>query len=377
LDRTALEGLRVSSVTLAWFRNHEQWSSELDPGLTVLVGRNAAGKTNILEAVMVAATGTSFRSFTWEDLVLRGSGEARVSLRATKGETPTEIDLRITPEGAREFSVNGRRRRRISDVVGRIPLVSFTPEDLSMSKGSSEMRRAPLDALGDRLSPAYSALRTEYARLVKQRNALLKQGAPDTDLGPWDEMLAGVGSSLTMHRLRLLARMREPAVTAYARVSGEEQLGIGYRASWDTGEARDLDEMALMEKEHVAASILATLRDGRGRERDRGVTLAGPHRDDIVLSIDGNPARAYASQGQHRTISLAWKMAEADVVHAVSGMRPLLLLDDVMSELDSRRRTELSAYVLEGSQSILTTTNLSYFTEEMLEAAHVVEVGHG
>jgi DNA replication and repair protein RecF len=372
-----LEGLRVSSVSLSRYRNHEQWFTELDPRLTVLVGQNAAGKTNILEAVMVAATGTSFRSFVWEDLVMRGSEAARVSLLSTRGETPTEIDLRITREGAREFSVNGRRRRRMDEVVGRIPLVSFVPEDLSMSKGPSDTRRTQLDSLGDRLSPAYSALRTEYARLVKQRNALLKQAAGDGDLDPWDEMLAGVGASLTMHRVRLLARMTGPAVTAYTRVSGEENLGVHYLASWGEGVADEVDEMAAMGKDDVAAAIRNALREGRGRERDRGMTLAGPHRDDIVLSIDGHPARAFASQGQHRTVALAWKMAEADVVHEVSGVRPLLLLDDVMSELDSRRRAELSSYVLEGSQSILTTTNLSYFTDEMLDAASVLEVGHG
>lgn len=326
---------------------------------------------------MVAATGTSFRSFVWEDLVKKGSEEARVSLLSARGETPTEIDLHITRGGSREFSVNGKKRRRISEVAGRIPLVSFVPEDLSMSKGPAETRRIPLDALGDRLSPAYSALRTEYARLVKQRNVLLRQRAADSDLGPWDEMLAEAGASLTIHRVRLLARLSGPAATAYERVSGGESLGVKYLASWRHGIPGNIDEMAGMEKGNIVSAIEMTLREGRAKERDRGMTLAGPHRDDIVLSIEGRPTRVYASQGQHRTVALAWKMAEVDVVHEVSGVRPLLLLDDVMSELDSGRRAELSTYVLEGSQSILTTTNLNYFTEEMLDAASVVEICHG
>lgn len=372
-----MEGLRVSSASLSQFRNHAAWASELDPGLTVLVGRNATGKTNILEAVMVAATGTSFRSFVWEDLVMRGTQEARVSITSSRSRVPTEIDLSITNQGAREYSVNGNRKRKMSEIVGRIPLVSFVPEDLSMSKGSSEKRRVPLDALGDRLSSAYSALRVEYARLVRQRNTLLRQGAADRDLEPWDEMLASVGGSLTMHRIRLLVRMKDPAITAYGRVSGGETLGIEYFASWSDGPASAVEEIAGMGKDEIEQAIGQALHRGRDRDRERGMTLSGPHRDDVVLSIEGHPVRAYASQGQHRTVALAWKMAEVDVVHEVSGVRPLLLLDDVMSELDSRRRAELSSYVLEGSQSILTTTNLSYFTDEMLDAATVVELGRG
>ncbi|MBE0416331.1 MAG: DNA replication and repair protein RecF [Coriobacteriia bacterium] len=369
--------LRVSSVSLTRFRNHEEWSSGLDPRLTVLVGQNAAGKTNILEAVMVMATGTSFRSFAWEDLVERGWDEARASMHAIRDGAPVDVSVRIERAGNREFSVNGRRRRKMSEVVGRVPLVSFVPEDLSMSKGPSETRRVPLDALGDRLSPAYSALRVEYARLVKQRNALLRQGAADSDLEPWDEMVAGAGASLTMHRTRLLSRMKKPAVMAHERVSGGEQLGLAYRASWESGHPFDIDEIARREKDEIMGAIAAALHEGRTKERERGSTLAGPHRDDVAISIDGHPARAYASQGQHRTVALAWKMAEVAVVHEVAGVRPLLLLDDVMSELDSVRRAELSAYILEGPQSILTATNLNYFSEEMLATASVVEVGDG
>ncbi|MFU8890609.1 MAG: DNA replication/repair protein RecF [Anaerosomatales bacterium] len=372
-----MEGLRVVSVSLSRFRNHNEWSSELDPGLTVLVGKNAAGKTNILEAVMVASTGTSFRSFVWEDLVMREEQEARVSIVSSRSGAPSEIDLRITDQGYREYSVNGRKKRTMAEIVGRIPLVSFVPEDLSMSKGASEKRRTPLDALGDRLSSAYSALRVEYARLVRQRNTLLRQGAADRDLEPWDDMLASVGASLTMHRIRLLVRMKPPAVIAYERVSGGEALGVEYLASWADGSALGVEEIAAMSRDEIEKGIGRSLKGARERERDRGMTLSGPHRDDVVLSIQGHPARAYASQGQHRTVALAWKMAEVDVVQEVTGVRPLLLLDDVMSELDSRRRAELSSYVLEGSQSILTTTNLSYFTGEMLDVATVVELGHG
>ncbi len=342
----------------------------------MLVGPNAAGKTNVLEAVMIAVTGGSFRSFVWEDLVQTGQDEALVVVGALRDETPVEIALRVERTGSREYSVNGRRRRRLSDVTGRIPVVSFVPEDLGMSKGPAEARRAQIDALGDRLSAAYSAIRLEYGRLVRQRNALLRQGAADTQLDPWDEMVAQVGAALTVHRARLLARVEGPMRTAYWRVSGGEELAVGYKASW-AGETLQPDEMAALDKQEIAGATERSLHERRARERERGITLAGPHRDDISLTIGDAAARPFASQGQHRTVALAWKMAEVAVVGEVSRVQPLLLLDDVMSELDEGRREALATSVLAASQAIVTTTNLTYFTGEMLEAARVVRIGDG
>jgi len=339
--------------------------------LTVLVGRNAAGKTNVLEAIMVTTTGGSFRTFAWGDLVQRGQEDALVSVSAERSGVPVELTLRVERSGSRDFSVNGRRRRRMSDVTDKIPVVSFVPEDLGMSKGPAEARRAQIDALGDRLSPAYSAIRIEYGRLVRQRNALLRQSAADSQLEPWDEMVAQVGAALTTHRARLLSRIEVPTREAYERVSRGEELGMRYKASW-ADEVLGAAEVAALSKEEIAEATRRALRERRTHERDRGTTLAGPHRDDIALAIDGAAVRAFASQGQHRTVALAWKMAEVAVVGEVSGVQPLLLLDDVMSELDEERREALAASVLSASQAVVTTTNLAYFTEEMLEAARVM-----
>ncbi len=366
--------LRVETVSLAGFRNHEMWTSDLSPRLTVLVGANAAGKTNILEALMVAVTGTSFRSFSWDDLIKRGADRADVSIKAVRDGVPLDLKMSIEKTGTREFLLNGRRRKSAAEVTDRVPVVAFVPEDLSLSKGASEIRRASLDALGDRLSRAYAALRLEYSRLVKQRNALLKSGAPESQLSPWDEMVATVGAALTLHRVRLLMRMEQPAREAYRRVGHGEELSVAYQASWKRAEA-GAEDIAGMKREHIADTIMAELREGREKERERGITRVGPHRDDVVFSIAGYPARGSASQGQHRTVALAWKMAEVAVVHEVAGVRPLLLLDDVMSELDSTRRTELSAFILEGSQAIITTTNPAYFGDNLLEESLVVRIG--
>ncbi|MDY0087744.1 MAG: DNA replication and repair protein RecF [Coriobacteriia bacterium] len=375
-DEEEVSGLRVLSIQLARFRNHIEWSSELSDGLTVLVGRNAAGKTNVLEGIIVSATGTSFRSFSWEDLVLQGEEGARVCLSAERDAAPLEITLDVDSGGTRRFSVNGRVRKKLSDVAGRVPVVAFVPEDLLMSKGPAESRRIPLDALGDRLSRAYSAIRMEYARLVKQRNVLLRQGAADNHLDPWDEMVASVGASLAWHRTHLLARLEPTALEAYGLVSDGERLEMVYAASW-APEPMGISEAASLDKDAIREAVAEGLERERQKERDRGATLMGPHRDDISFLIDGRSSRAFASQGQHRTIALAWKMAEVAVVEQVSGVRPLLLLDDVMSEFDEVRRDALSRYVMGGPQTVLTTTNLTYFSEELLGDALVVRLGNG
>lgn len=369
-----MAGLRVHSAHVEGYRNHKELVTEFNPDLTVLVGKNAAGKTNVLEAIMVTATGSSFRSFLWEDLVKEGAKRARVRLQAQRDDSPVEVSLLVEKGGKRSFSVNGRTRKLLADVVGRVPVVAFVPEDLLMSKGPSEARRGPIDALGDRLSPAYSAIRTEYARLVRQRNSLLKQGATGDHLEAWNEMVAEVGASLALYRARLLSRMDEPAIEAYKEVSGGERLRIAYKASWQT-EKRDSKEVASLGKQAVKEAILGGFREQAEREKDRGMTLVGPHRDDIALMVEERPVRAFASQGQHRTVALAWKMAEVAAVEQVTGVRPLLLLDDVMSEFDEDRREALSSYVMQGPQTIVTTTNLSYFSPHLLQGASVVRIG--
>lgn len=365
------------SVELTRFRNHTSWSSEIDPSLTVLVGPNAAGKTNILEAIMVTTSGASFRSFSWEDLVLRGEGSGRVSIEALKEDTPVTVSLTIDAgAGGRAYEVNGRKARRVSEISYRIPVVAFVPEDLSLSKGPPDVRRTAIDVLGDRLSPAYSALRIEYSRLVRQRNALLRQRTTDEQMEPWDEMIASVGASLTAHRTRLLGRLAPGVLAAYREFGAGERLEVGYVSSWSE-KTLSAEQAATEEKPAIADAIRAGLKRRRQEERDRGSTLVGPHRDDIVFAIEGRLARTHASQGQHRTVALAWKMAEISAVEDISGTRPLLLLDDVMSELDETRRQALASHILSGPQAIVTTTNLAYFSDEMLEAATVVKLGDG
>lgn len=359
--------LAVTSVSLADFRSFEKFELETSPSLTLLVGPNAVGKTNLVEAVQILTTGESFRRPQWADVVRWGADRAILSVVAEGPNRAVDARMEITAAGRRTYSVNGKNKRRVAG-NGAIPCVIFTPEDLRLVKDSAERRRSGLDALGCQLSPAYSSLKSEYERIVRQRNALLKDdGADLNQLEVWTERLVAKGAALYGHRQRLSERVFAAMTEAYAGLADDGRLEATYIPSWE----RD----GIHEEGHAEASLRRHLLLKSREEAARGVTLSGPHRDEIVFTIDGRDARSFASQGQQRTVALSWKLAEVAVVTEIAGQRPLLLLDDVMSELDERRRHALAGMAGESAQTIVTTTNLSYFDRSLLDRARVVNIG--
>lgn len=361
--------MHITRIELIDFRNYERFTLEPSPRLTVLVGPNAAGKTNVIEAIQLVTSARSFRRPDLADTVRWGAEQAAVRLRAEEGARLLEIEMRVDDEGRRTYEVNGQMRRRHSDVAGLLPSVVFTPDDLGMVKGQAEKRRSAIDDLGEQLSPTYGALRRDYGRAVRQRNTLLKDGATGHELEVWEEQVVSLGALLVTHRLRLLDRLMEHASRRYAEMAAGEELGYTY------ADRCGLGTCASLAPDDVADGMREEFRRRHPEERRRGVTLVGPHRDDIVLTIGGKDARSFASQGQQRTIALAWKLAEVSVVEDVLRRRPVLLLDDVMSELDAERRRALSEVVSGEIQTVVTTTNTGYFTTEMLERAVVIPIG--
>lgn len=361
--------MRITRIELRDFRNYEHFVLEPSGAMTVLVGPNAAGKTNVVEAIQLVTATRSFRRPELSDVVRWGSNGAKVSLRAEAGVRLLEIDLEIDTEGRRTYTVNGQVKRKHSDVAGLLPSVVFTPDDLGMVKGPAERRRTAIDDLGEQLSPTYGALRRDYGRAVRQRNTVLKDGGSPHELDAWTEQVITLGSQLVVHRMRLLDRLLERAAERYREMAAGEELGYSY------ADRCGLHTCPPMEPQAVAGAIREELQRRRAEEHRRHVTLVGPHRDDIVLTIRGKDARAFASQGQQRTIALAWKLAEVAVVEDVLRREPVLLLDDVMSELDAERRSALSEVVTSRIQTVVTTTNTGYFTTEMLERALVVPIG--
>jgi DNA replication and repair protein RecF len=361
--------VRITRLELRDFRNYERYTLEPSTGLTVLVGPNAAGKTNIIEAVQMVTSARSFRRPRFDDLVRWGAAGARVTLKAEEGARSLEMALDIDAEGRRTYRVNGQTKRRLSEIPGILPSVVFTPEDLDMVKGPAERRRSAVDDLGEQLSPAYGSLRRDYGRIVRQRNALLREGSGREALSVWDDQLASVGARLVVHRLRLLERVMRRASVRYAAMADGEELAYSYSDRCGLGSCDAEDTPGVEE------GLRSEIARRSGEERVRATTLAGPHRDDIVFSVAGRDARSFASQGQQRTVALAWKLAEVEVVEEVLRRPPVLLLDDVMSELDAARRAALSEIVASEIQTIVTTTNTGYFSPEILERATVASIG--
>lgn len=354
------------------FRNYNRWETEPDTTLTVLVGPNAIGKTNVIEAIQLVATGASFRNPKWDELVRWGADGAGVSLRAEGDGSKADVDLTISASGTHGWRVGGIVKRRTADATKFVPAVIFTPDDLALAKGPAEQRRSAIDALGEQLSATYGALRRDYARVVRQRNALLRDEGPASALAAWDAQLVALGSRLHVHRRRLVRRVAEAAAPIYAHMARAEDLqmrvcdrcGIG-----ELGTSADIDLAS------VETALGAELSRRSQDERTRRVSLAGPHRDDIMFLVGGKDARVFASQGQQRTIALAWKWAEVAIITEMTGRRPVLLLDDVMSELDQTRRAALTELVQENIQTFMTATTTDYFDPALLKEARVLVLG--
>lgn len=358
-----MAGLVITELVLSDFRSYKRFAEQLDQGLTIVVGPNAVGKTNVVEAIQLLTAGESFRKPSWPDLIRWGAEEMRISLKAEGDARNVSLEMRVF-DNRREVFVNDKRKTRRADFVGILPSVIFTPDHLRLVKDSAEARRAAIDAMGVQLSPAFSQLRAEYERVVKQRNRLLKDGDDGPLLKTWTERLLDVGSRFIDARIRLFDRVSNPFIQAHRQIASGGNPGIRYVPFWE----RD----GQVEGASITESFERHLRSRKAAEHSRGTTLSGPHRDDIVFTLDEKDARAFASQGQQRTIALSWKLAEVEVTREILGQPPVLLLDDVMSELDDERRHALASKVGEIAQTVLTTTNLGYFDKELVDRAKVV-----
>lgn len=364
--------IRVSSLSVYNFRSFAAYDLSLGEAVNVLVGRNAAGKTNLVECLQLLTSGQSFRRPSPRDLVRQGAEACRAQCTLEGEGRLLEMGLAVAGS-RRTFSRNGKKVTA-AGVRGVLPSVLFCPDHLDMVKRSASVRRAALDDFGVQLNEQYARLVSTYERTVEQRNNLLKEPYVDRGLlAAWDESISATGAALTVHRMSLLARIREHAARAYGAIAPGELLGISYSPSIYGDEYAVGDKIP--QRGGVQEQFLRALDERRDEELRRGITLTGPHRDEILFTIDGRDARSFASQGQQRSVVLAWKIAEVAVTRDILGRPPLLLLDDVMSELDASRRESIMHFIEDGVQTVITTTNLGYFSDLVLEEAKVVEVG--
>lgn len=360
-------GLVVTSLALADFRSFERLSVELSGGTTIFVGPNAAGKTNTVEALQLLTSGQSFRRPTPSQLVREGASSARIDARLEGDGRVLDARCDVTPS-RRQFSRNGKRCQA-ADMPEALMSVLFTPDDLALVKRGASVRRDELDGFGRQANRGYANVLSAYLRSVEQRNRLLKDDLPDLALlEAWDASVALGGATLLHARLRLFGRLAPRVADVYERVSGGEHLSCSYVCTLGEHlESLSRDELRDVFRERLASS--------RGEDLRRRQTCVGPHRDDVSFLVSGRDARAFGSQGQQRTVALAVKMAEVELAGELVGSRPLLLLDDVMSELDAARRDAVVSFVRDGIQTVITTTNLGYFSPDLLDSAEVVSFG--
>ena len=347
--------MHVSALSLTDFRSWPQLDLELAPGPTALVGSNGQGKTNIVEALLYVATLESHRVATDAPLVRQGAERAVVRARIERDDRTAMVELEINPGKANRARINRGPVPRAREVLGMLRTVLFAPEDLSLVRGDPSERRKLLDDLLVARSPRFAGVRSDYDRVLKQRNALLKTaflakrsgGGDMRTLDVWDSHLAQSGSELLAARLALVEDLSPLADVAYREVSkGQGDLGLAYKSS--LGEA--LPESR--DREVLSAVLLSELARVRPQEVERGVSLVGPHRDDLVLSLGSLPVRGYASHGESWSVALALRLASYELLKQDG--EPVLVLDDVFAELDTGRRERLATLVQDAGQVLVT-----------------------
>lgn len=356
----------IERLHLADFRNYQHADVALSPGLNLLLGANGQGKTNLLEAAFLAAGRNPPRFGGNSQLVRWGQDRACIEAAARVGGANPEIAVEIGPRG-RRLSVNGKPARSLA----RSPLAAalFCPETLKLVKEGAHARRELADDLVERLRPAHGRVRSDYARVVRQRNKALQRRPAGQDLCAWDEQLSVLGAEIVASRVDLVRRIGPLVSEAYATLSGNTEPKVS--AAYDSRLTCEDNSV-----EAIAKRISRMLEDRRADEHARGVTLVGPHGDDLVLTLDGHDLRASGSQGEQRTAALALVLAEAQILRDATGEEPVLLLDDVVSELDETRRGLLLAHVGGLGQALVTAT-AGQALGAVLDQANVIQIAGG
>jgi DNA replication and repair protein RecF len=360
----------LHSLSLRNLRGYAALDAQFGPGPQLVWGPNAAGKTSLLESIVLAAWGRSHRTTTDVELIRWGADLARVE--AGVGHDSIEVAL-LRPGSAPGGTSTGRKRirvngvpRRASGLVGLLRTVVFAPEEMLLVAGAPGLRRTAIDQLAGQRSAAYQRELAAYGRTLQQRNSLLRaireeQAARD-ELHYWDGALLDAGGAIVAERLRLLAELAEPLARAHAEIAPEEaaigQLALRYETNAPAADGETPRE-----------ALARRLADTADKEVWNGATLVGPHRDDVVFELSGRDLATFASRGQQRSAILALKLAELDLLTTLDGHPPLLLLDDVFSELDPARRSHLVRRIASLPQAFVTTTTLDDLDPELRAVA--------
>lgn len=360
--------MNITSLRLHDFRSYSQLALTPPDGVTVLTGPNGAGKTNLLEAVHLCCLARSHRTGQDHDMIMAGKQTAAVQLTVTRSDGEHQVGVRLYENNRRKkvIFVNGKTMTRIGDLIGHATCVIFSPEDLLLIKEGPQMRRRFLDMLLSQENRQYFYALQQYSAALRQRNALLRTlqtGGDPGQLDAWDEQLAAAADPIIRIRREALERLRLSAQERYALIAG------------CTNEVFDMRyDSVLADAQRPSEKMLQLLQQGRLNDMRRVTTLQGPHHDDLILTLNGHELKSFGSQGQIRTAALSMKLSSFDLLTASQGEKPLLLLDDVLSELDSVRRRRLIECV-SGAQALLTCTDITDLTDA--RPACILQVQNG
>ncbi len=370
--------LRITAFSLKDFRSYEYFGLDEVGPLTVFIGPNGSGKTNAVEGIQSLTAYGSFRGATSRELIRWGARSATLQANLRSDARSLDVCCEIHP-GQRSCALNAKKKS-VQDMQGVLPSVVFSPDDLTLIKGPQSRRRATLDLLGCQLSRSYRILKRDYDRMVRHKNALLKDGGDPLVLASVGELMTKPAVQLYLYRIALFRNLTRRMQDTYTLLTrGQERLEAGYVPSWEDGAMREAAAAAPLNlerskneaKELFERACVARAPEELARRR----TCVGPHADRLEFFIDGKNASVFASQGQQRSFVLAWKIAEVSLVRERMGTSPVLLLDDVMSELDPVRRATLVGLLDNHTQTFITATETALFEDALMERARIVELG--
>ncbi|MDR3189942.1 MAG: DNA replication/repair protein RecF [Lactobacillaceae bacterium] len=366
--------MQLQSLQIANFRNYKELAVDFVPGVNVFLGPNAQGKTNLLEAIYVLALARSHRTSSDKDLIGWGSKEALIKGVVARQYGNVPLSLKFTSKG-KKARMNHLDQAKLANYIGQLNVILFAPEDLALVKGAPSLRRNFIDREFSQMSPKYLYIANQYRQVLRQRNQYLKQlqikQAKDLMfLEILTEQLVEFGSELIFRRLNLLAKLDLAAAPIHAEITQQqEKLHISYETQ--------LNQAELASEETIKQALLQRFKQLQQREIMQGTTLLGPHRDDLQFFVNEHDVAVFGSQGQQRTTALAVKLAEIDLMKQETGEYPILLLDDVLSELDTNRQTHLLTAMQDKVQTFITTPSLSDVAKQLIKEPKIFNVLNG
>lgn len=345
--------MRVTSLSLANYRNYEQLSIELVTGVNLLIGKNGQGKTNLVEAIRYCSTLSSHRSSS-SALIKNEEKQASIGIELENSGKKLKLGIELNKDSANRHSINGNLVKKSSEILGALTTVIFSPEDIDLIRRDPLTRRAFLNDLAVQLRPSYYQTLQDYERVLKQRNALLKsaRGKSNVDLSTlelWNEQLVTIGSKIIQNRQQLITSLLPRIQQKYSQISrSQSDIQISQQSSIDV----DYEDLST---EQIAAELAKAVENFKKDEMDRGVTLLGPQRDELLIQLNGLSAKEHASQGEAWSLALSMKLASAELITDASSLgKPVMILDDVFSVLDTSRREALTQFI-DGYEQVLIT----------------------